>query len=890
MKKLFAVLLAVAMLLSLGVTAFADDPTGKITVVNAPEGVSYRAYKLFDAEKTDDNKVVYTIAADSKWLPYLIYKAPVTSGDGVDAYKARWKAVHGEDTYNAAIDETSAKLPMTVDDKVGFEFIYDEASAKYTVKAKTDYDAAKFAAYLRELVDQTDVPNMSVTDLNALTYTASTDVAFNPDAREMAKLDDGYYLVLAGDTIPETYKMKDDCKTTYTNTTTYPDKIDEARYNNLNAVEKYLYVTPGVADASDFDSDNNTNELVYSRKADIDADINKATYDALPNYAKSLYEVKTVNPDFDPISDTGMLTTVLDGQDVQIQNKNDMPLDKKVGTGEDADGKFDGEYDDNTTGVQVGDTLYYEVLTQVPVLTASQTSYVFQLKDDMTAGLTPGESIKITVKDGWLSNQAAIDTWIRAKAAYDADPENEDDPGEAPDPAYNGDLVIYLQRVDDTHVTVTTWKARADEKATDAIPTGSDENADTVKTDKLWFETKDYDPSFEMSNGNYVRFNKNGYAWELSLDVAGKYDLAKNPAVNPYSFRQFSGKEVKIEYSATVNSEAVSEVLTNHVLLTYGENGEFNKDGETKNYLSKIVIDKYETGSPSQKLQGAEFALYKAEVHNWVSKQTDAYTYTNANVDATSGYVPADSTAVPQKGEDGEDMYDIYKKGDDTITNTQYKALTNKTGWTKQETLIKWAQWDEVDGELKLAKLNADGTKHVKADGTTVTTNAAEFGYYGKEDVVVKWVLVDAKTFDPADETTAASTFTRVRTNRDGAAQFGYLPDSEKDIMAAEGDGVNKAESELNAYYLVETKAPVDYARLVNPVRVDVDGKAATAPNMSETQQQTILSNVAAIANTPGSTLPSTGGVGATMMTIGGVALILAAGAFLVLRRRKEQE
>ena len=49
MKKLFAILMAVAISLSLAVTAIADEPTGSITITNATKDQTYTIYKIFDA-------------------------------------------------------------------------------------------------------------------------------------------------------------------------------------------------------------------------------------------------------------------------------------------------------------------------------------------------------------------------------------------------------------------------------------------------------------------------------------------------------------------------------------------------------------------------------------------------------------------------------------------------------------------------------------------------------------------------------------------------------------------------------------------------------------------------------------------------------------------------
>lgn len=69
MRKLFTVLLALAMTLTLAVPAFAD--TGSITISNPQEGRTYTAYKIFDvtysADKVNADKVnySYTISKDS---------------------------------------------------------------------------------------------------------------------------------------------------------------------------------------------------------------------------------------------------------------------------------------------------------------------------------------------------------------------------------------------------------------------------------------------------------------------------------------------------------------------------------------------------------------------------------------------------------------------------------------------------------------------------------------------------------------------------------------------------------------------------------------------------------------------------------------------------------
>lgn len=108
-----------------------------------------------------------------------------------------------------------------------------------------------------------------------------------------------------------------------------------------------------------------------------------------------------------------------------------------------------------------------------------------------------------------------------------------------------------------------------------------------------------------------------------------------------------------------------------------------------------------------------------------------------------------------------------------------------------------------------------------------------------------------------ADRDTAA---TKVITDADGAASF---------------DGVADG-----TYYLEEVKAPAGCNLLTAPVEVTVNG--ANGGTVTEAN----LTATAKIANNTGSLLPSTGGVGTTMMFIVGGALALGAAVLFVTKKR----
>ena len=76
MKKFLSILMVLAMVFSLSITAFATENTGSITITNATIGNSYSLYKIFDATYSTDasgnaEAVSYSITKDNQFFSYM---------------------------------------------------------------------------------------------------------------------------------------------------------------------------------------------------------------------------------------------------------------------------------------------------------------------------------------------------------------------------------------------------------------------------------------------------------------------------------------------------------------------------------------------------------------------------------------------------------------------------------------------------------------------------------------------------------------------------------------------------------------------------------------------------------------------------------------------------
>lgn len=182
--------------------------------------------------------------------------------------------------------------------------------------------------------------------------------------------------------------------------------------------------------------------------------------------------------------------------------------------------------------------------------------------------------------------------------------------------------------------------------------------------DYTGFTTYTYEVTDTMSEG--LTFKKDVKVTVGGKDVTTDCTITYNVDNNANKFtvsipvkRYTIGAEIKVTYSALVNENAVAKISKNSATLTYSN----NPSEETKNtttpveetvYSSKIVIDKYEKGSTTTKLEGAEFVLYKEvtpEGGTTATKQYYKWNKENKKVEWVENMADATVVTTNDKGE-----------------------------------------------------------------------------------------------------------------------------------------------------------------------------------------------------------------------------------------------
>lgn len=109
------------------------------------------------------------------------------------------------------------------------------------------------------------------------------------------------------------------------------------------------------------------------------------------------------------------------------------------------------------------------------------------------------------------------------------------------------------------------------------------------------------------------------------------------------------------------------------------------------------------------------------------------------------------------------------------------------------------------------------------------------------------------------------------------------------ELVSSEEGMININGLQSGTYYLKETKAPDGYNTLKDPIKIVVEGDETTGKRVIKVDKNgdaTIVDKVK-VQNNKGSLLPSTGGMGTTLIYVVGSILVLASGIVLFSKRKE---
>lgn len=311
------------------------------------------------------------------------------------------------------------------------------------------------------------------------------------------------------------------------------------------------------------------------------------------------------------------------------------------------------------------------------------------------------------------------------------------------------------------------------------------------------------------------------------------------------------------------NSNDPNEHL-NHHDWTFDVKDTLDSDGFMNGSWGSEVTG-YENGGGNQSIDSGESANYTDISMEKVTDETGAYyryEVTIKDVALTDWYrvweqhmevagYDIDTTVAEYPSDGTDDDVDNYlldgggNSGDHGGRATAFQL----TGDTTVEFTNKYAP-NEFTGK----KVNEDGT---------VTLSGAEFYLMNSEG---KYYCV--QTMEDLQVTTWVdddSQATKLTSGSDGAFSIQGLPDDN--------------------YRLVEVKAPDGYQLPTNNFTFAVsEGKVTYVSSGTASNEKTLT-----VTNTKGVQLPNTGGFGTTLITYGGIALMVAAGCGYGLRRGRER-
>lgn len=250
--------------------------------------------------------------------------------------------------------------------------------------------------------------------------------------------------------------------------------------------------------------------------------------------------------------------------------------------------------------------------------------------------------------------------------------------------------------------------------------------------------------------------------------------------------------------------------------------------------------------------------------------------------------------------------FEVVENPDDGDTfDVVFENLKNTSA--KNNSVIRVEYKSVLNGNANLGKPGNENTMYMEFSNNPNSEQGGEIGKTPEDTVIVFTYKVSVNKVNENNEKLDGADFTlekkvKKNTNSD---EYEWKPITKVTGTADdvfEFNGIDDGE-----YRLTETRAPANYDKLSDPIYFTVtaghvDGADPyldtfsgniTSGNVGEmaftaNKENGILSTT--IQNKPGSSLPETGGMGTTILYAAGTLMILAAAAFLVMKKKADSK
>ena len=252
MKSIFALLLAIIMMLALGTTAFAagaPTTTGSITIDNAVKDKTYSIYKIFDLDSHDENYKAVTYKVDTDWAGFF--------ADGADGLTYVTIDDMGYVTWNegkSAADFAAAAIAYAKANSIEADgsAVASSSTVKFENLALGYYLVQSDLGALCSL--DTTTPNVTIKEKNAeptidkQVEEDSTGAFGKTNDADIGQVVNFKTTVNVIDGQPKNYVVHD----TMSNGLTFSGSVAVA-VNGINISEGYTLVTTGLTDGDTFE-------------------------------------------------------------------------------------------------------------------------------------------------------------------------------------------------------------------------------------------------------------------------------------------------------------------------------------------------------------------------------------------------------------------------------------------------------------------------------------------------------------------------------------------------------------------------------------------------------------------------------------------------------------